>query len=231
MDDLEFRRRCLADPYDRAEDFLNKCGEDPEHAHFVAEQIRFDKVIRAVVLGVRPPSDLAERILARQGIGPRRGTRDLWRHMGVAAILILVLGLSWLIPHQPVDLPDTVLAHIYGELDHLNGAGGYPRDRLVAVLAEAGFELRGSLGKVRYAGTCHMRKNEGAHLVVQGQRGAVTVLLMPGEDIGHRQTVSDQRFRGMIVPTPNGSMAIVGERQEPIEAYEQRIRSALSWRV
>lgn len=229
MDDLEFRRRCLADPHDTAEDFRAKCGEDPDHAQFVAAQIRFDQAIRRVLLGIEPPAGLAQRILARQGLGARPQGREIRRYMAMAASLILIVGLSWFVSRAPADLPHTVLAHIYGELDHLNGDGAYPRDRLAAVLSEAGPELHGSLGTVRYAGTCHIRRHDGAHLVVQGQHGAVTVLLMPGEDIAHRRAVGDQRFHGVIVPTPNGSMAIVGERQEAIEYYEQRVRSALSW--
>lgn len=90
-------------------------------------------------------------------------------------------------------------------------------------------ELQGNLGLIHYAGTCHIRKHDGVHLVMQGEIGPVTVLFMPGEEITRSSDITNGRFRGVIVPTPNGSMAILGEEGEPIQRIEEQLKSSVSW--
>jgi len=54
------------------------------------------------------------------------------------------------------------------------------------------------------------------HMVLQGENGSVTVLLMPGEQIDTRNPVDNGRFSGVIAPTRYCSMAIVGEDGEDL---------------
>jgi hypothetical protein len=61
------------------------------------------------------------------------------------------------------------------------------------------------------------------------KESAASVLIMPGEDVEQRTLVHDRRFRGGILPTPHGAMAVLGERPEPIEQSLERLRSALGW--
>ena len=57
----------------------------------------------------------------------------------------------------------------------------------------------------------------------------MTVLLMPGERIAQRSVLSDERFTGVLTPTPGGSMAILGEHGETIRSIENKILSSLLW--
>ena len=100
---------------------------------------------------------------------------------------------------------------------------------LAAVLNSVGYGLQEDPGQIHYAGVCLMRKRVGVHLIVPGKIGPVTVLLMPGERITHRSMLSDERFTGVLTPTPGGSMAILGEQGETIRAIENKIRSSLLW--
>ena len=124
---------------------------------------------------------------------------------------------------------ELALAHVNNELHHLEDRLDVPLDKVNSVLAKVGAQLQQDLGKVNYAGTCPIREHTGAHLVVAGVRGPVTLLFMPGEQLDQRQVLQDQRFSGVVLPTANGSIAIVGERGEPLERLERRLRDSVEF--
>jgi hypothetical protein len=86
-----------------------------------------------------------------------------------------------------------------------------------------GVTLRGDLGEVHYAGLCKMRRGLGAHLVLAGDHGPVTLLVMPEEAAGSSRSVSRGPWRGVILPVGAGSVAIVGPPNEPLEAIGERV--------
>jgi hypothetical protein len=87
-----------------------------------------------------------------------------------------------------------------GEVDRAGSERSRPRRELAV--------------EVRYAGVCDIRRRPGAHLVLAGERGPVTVLLMPDERVSQR-TAARRRPEGVILPVDGGSLAIVGSRGEP----------------
>ncbi len=233
MDDLEFRRRCIADPFDPDEAFQCKLHEQPEHEQLVQTQARFDRRIKELMEDVAVPQDLGARIRLRHSTQRRRRRRLFWvQGLAMAASVLVAIGLIRLYEATArADLPQVVLSHINGELRHLSEHKQVPDQRLDALLREVGGRLNGDLGQVRYAGACQMRKHKGVHMVVQGETGPVTVLIMPGEELARRMPVHGRRFKGVILPTPHGAMAVLGERSEPIEQTLDRLRSAVSWSV
>jgi hypothetical protein len=78
---------------------------------------------------------------------------------------------------------------------------------------------------VDYLNICKIRKAAGAHLVVKDGEDAVTVLIMPGEYVHERVPIQSERFQGVIVPIPNGSMAVVTKKGEPLTEIESRVRA------
>jgi hypothetical protein len=126
-----------------------------------------------------------------------------------------------------VTLEESVLAHVHHEVSKLSEQNSVPEAQLRMVARKNGAEVVGEIGEVRYAGLCPMREHEGAHIILAGQKGPVTVFLMPQERIASAREVADERFSGRIVPVPNGSMAIVGEQGESLTEIEQRLRGAL----
>lgn len=72
-------------------------------------------------------------------------------------------------------------------------------------------------------------KDKGAHIVLQGETGSVTVLFMPNEAVATRTLVQDERFNGVIVPADQGSYAIIGERDEPLDVIEQRLSDVVNY--
>lgn len=74
-----------------------------------------------------------------------------------------------------------------------------------------------------------LSKNGGVHLVFDGGKGPVIVLLLPREFISKPIAVRSEKVQGVILPTRNGSMALVGQNGEQLQQIAQKIRQAVSW--
>lgn len=230
MDDLEFRRRCIIDPFDQDKDFLLYKQRDPEHTRFAQQQAQFHRSLQVGMERVEVPEGLAARVQLSHSLRQRKVRRRTWvRSVALAASILATIGLGLMITATRTDLQEIVLMHIYTELVHLNDRKDVQINDLAAVLGKIGHGLREHLGQVHYANTCLIRKRDGVHLIVPGKMGPVTVLLMPGERITHRSMLTDKRFTGVLTPTPGGGMAIVGEQGETIRAIEDKIRSSMLW--
>ncbi len=230
MDDLEFRRRCIIDPFDQDKDFLLYKQQDPEHTRFAQQQENFHQSLQRSMKRVDVPEGLAARIQLRHSLRQRKVRRRIWlRSAGLAASILAAIGLALMMAPPSIDLQEVVLEHVYNELAHLNNNDDVPMNDLGAVLNSVGYGLRKNPGQVRYASICPIRTRDGVHLIVPGEIGPVTVLLMPGERIAQRSVLSDERFTGVLTPTPGGSMAILGEQGETIRSIENKILSSLLW--
>jgi hypothetical protein len=64
---------------------------------------------------------------------------------------------------------------------------------------------------------------------MQGERGPVTIILMPDEKISGPETVEGESVRGVILPVGDGSIAIFGEREEALDNIERKILDSVSW--
>lgn len=234
MNCIEFRRLYTAAPQHAPPAALAHREQCAACAAYAQRLQAFEPTLKNAV-ETAPPDGLAARILLRQAMHESRQRRQR-RWYAVAAGLVLVVGLTvsiWLPSTPTLSLEQTVLHHIHNELHHLHDRKAVPSTQLSALLATIGTRLTAPaadpqpLGTVHYAGLCDMRRGRGAHLVVQGERGPVTLLVMPGEAIVDRKYVSDRRFNGIIVPVPGGSLAIVGEPEETLETIERRVRAVL----
>lgn len=231
MDDLEFRRRCIADPFDRDDAFLRKMKESPEYAQFVERQARFERRLRAVMIDVSVPEGLEARIQLRHSLQQGQFISRFWRRsLAMAAGLFFMAGIVSLLVTPRQALQDAVLAHVYHEMHHLIEQNSVSDARIRSVLGSVGGVLKGEFGVVNYAGTCQIRHRKGVHLVLKGQVGPVTVLLMPSEHIAKKSSIEDGRFKGVMLPTPNGGMAILGESGESLREIEHKVLSSIEWK-
>ncbi len=221
---LQFRRQYLADPYSQDPETLRHKRECRACAGLVAEQAQLESSLIEAI-NVEIPERLPARIILAQTTHQSRK----YRFLAVAATVMLAVSaiMAFLVKPHTSSLDKTVIAHIENEIDHLGDTGRVPQTRVVRLLGNVGVEVRRSFGVVRFASLCPIRKHRGGHLIIAGEKGPVTILLMPGEAIAERRTVESGGFRGIIVPMGHGSMAIVGEAGEPLEQIEQRLRAGL----
>jgi len=237
MNCLEFRHACLTEPDTQDSEFHAHAESCRACRSFFEEQRLIEGRLRRA-LAIEPPAGLAARVILKQSFAPRR-----WApHLAIAAtVLIAIVATSmtqlW---NRPLSLEAEVLAHIQEEPAALAARGPAAADKLAAVLQALGAQLDSVPGddamdsggrprrelavEVRYAGICDIRRRPGAHLVLSGERGSITVLLLPEERVPKRIKVGDASLDGVILPVDGGSIAIVGNRGEPLNTLESRLR-------
>ena len=67
------------------------------------------------------------------------------------------------------------------------------------------------------------------HLVLQGQYGPVTILLMPEEQVAAAISLDGESVHGVILPVGDGSIAIIGNRREPLDPIRQQVIESITW--
>jgi uncharacterized protein DUF3379 len=229
MNCLAFRRLSGGDPGNRDKAFLEHRLACRNCAAFADEVLRMDSQLRQA-MAVDLPEGLVERIVA--DVSMRAAHRTRW----IALAASLVVGFAAVIGLVRVDsgtvLASEVVEHMYHEPDLL-----LPTDtvvgqaRLIAVVERGGAELTGTMGDVSYAGLCYFRGRLVAHLTVRGEHGPITVLLLPDESVAAATPIDEEGFQGTILPAGEGSIAIIGGEQEPMEAVERRITERVRWQI
>ena len=161
----------------------------------------------------------------------KRSMKALW--FAVAATIVLAASISLRMSgmFETYDsLADEVLAHLDHEPFALRVTDVAVSDErlLRAVPASlAVFERGQSL--VTYAQACVINGKTVPHLVIQGQHGPVTILLMPEEKIAEAMPLDGANVSGLILPVGDGSIAIIGDREEELEPIRKDIEASVTW--
>lgn len=82
---------------------------------------------------------------------------------------------------------------------------------------------------ITFAETCPINGKNVPHLVIQGERGPITILLMPNEHISEAITLNNRDSHGVILPVGDGSIAIVGARDEKLEDVRKQVLQSVAW--
>lgn len=232
MNCLEFRRHCLADPASQEVEFVAHRGNCPRCSEFAAGVTQLDRRITEA-LRVDVPDHLGSRIVLRQSLYRDQQHQKRRRMYALAASLIVAIGLTaaLVLTNRGPSLDQRVLAHINMERELLSTHERITRAKLVSVLKSAGAELVGDLGDVQHASLCPLSEHGGAHLVFEGRKGPLIVLLLPKEFVAAPTTIQIEEISGLVLPTGNGSMALVSEHGESLQEIAQRMRGAVTWRL
>ena len=70
---------------------------------------------------------------------------------------------------------------------------------------------------------------QGVHMVIQGDVGPMTVMVIPNTPVTEEMRISDERFEGVISPTPGGNLIVVGEKQESIQQFSTMLAANINW--
>jgi Protein of unknown function (DUF3379) len=229
MSCLEFHRRITIDPGDRDPGILQHAAACAPCAAFGQRLARLDRSLHAAI-DVEAPREMSARILLRQSCTERRAARARRRRwLALAASVVVIAGIAggyWSYWQQD-SLSQAVLAHVDEEPFALSPHSAIPVENINEIAQPMQTWIDGSLGTVSFAKICPIHDAEGVHLVVEGDEGPVTVMILPHETIHHEMTVRNERYEGVIVPRAIGSIAIVGYRGEPLDDVEARVRTAV----
>jgi len=163
----------------------------------------------------------------RQG----RLSAPVWVGLAASLVIATVIGVRFLSNDVVYpSLADEIIAH----LDHEFGAlqvtyKAVSERKLARVVEDDVAEM--DAGLIIYANSCVINGNTIPHLVIQGERGPITLLLLPDEMVDSAIVLEGVGITGVILPVGNGSIAIIGERDEPLEDLQRRLLSTVKWRT
>lgn len=127
-------------------------------------------------------------------------------------------------------LEEQVLAHLDHEPMVLRVTNVPVSDaRLAEVVPDTLAEMNHDAGLITYAQSCIINGKTIPHLVIQGEYGPVTILLLPDEKIYEAITLDGVNIQGVILPVGNGSIAIIGNREEQLDRIKRNVLDSVTW--
>ena len=161
----------------------------------------------------------------------RRWSSPVLLAMAATVVLAAFVGLRMLDgagPDEP--LSDVLLAHLDHEPYALRVTDVPVSDaRLASVVPASVADLDHSTGLITYAQTCIINGHSVPHLVLQGDRGPVTLLLLPHEKVGAPESFTGDGIKGVILPVGDGSIALFGDRDEPLDRIGEEVLNSVTW--
>ena len=155
---------------------------------------------------------------------PRRITTPAW--FALAATVVMAAFLGFRMFGGDVTYPslaDEIVAHLDHEPYALRITDKPVSDRRLASVVPANVAtMNHDAGLITYAQTCVINGKKVPHLVIQGEKGPVTILLMPEE-------LEGESINGVILPVGVGSIAIIGEDEERLDKIQESVMDSVAW--
>lgn len=206
-------------------------------AAYRADLLAFDaKIRRALTLDVPPlvvpklddidtgnVTTLADR---------RRFTAPAWFAIAATVLLAVFFGVRFTGPAGITEeqLANEVLAHVTHEPMALRVTDQAVADEHLHEVVPAHLAaMDHSAGLITFAETCPINGHDIPHLVVQGKSGPVTILLLPNEKVSGVIELNDEYKHGVILPVGDGSVAIVGTKEEKLEQIREQVLRSVLW--
>lgn len=220
----QFRHRLMIDPYSRDAGFLAHAAACSSCANAFEEAKRLEGRLRAALEAELAGADVMESRLAS-------GVTVWLRPVHGLLVLPLLIAAVWFGLKgggSVTDWEEVVLGHIQSEPAHLRAVGQVPWSRVNLLFRGLGVEADPDIEPAAYAGRCLIGPREGVHLVIRGERGPVTVLLMPGEPLSTERRFEGAGLEGVVLPADFGNLALMGAPGEPLETRARRLLHRVS---
>lgn len=230
----QYRQAISADPaFDGGAGHLSTCAECQA---FRAEMQSLDASIAAALQLAVPeltmlelPSIDTENVVSLTARTSR--SKPVWFALAASVMLAVVIGVRLFgVGVSYESLADEVLAHLDHEPAALRVTGTpVSEERLAKVVPASIAQPNHIAGLITYARSCKINGKTVPHLVIQGEHGPVTILLMPEEAVAEAVSLDGENIHGVILPVGNGSIAIIGARDEKLERIEKSVLSSVTW--
>jgi hypothetical protein len=158
-------------------------------------------------------------------------SKPAWFAVAATVLLAAVVGIRMTnVGVVYGSLEDQVLAHMDHELGALKMTSTPVSDnRLARVVPDNIATLNHDAGLITYAQSCMMNGSSVPHLVIQGEHGPITILLMPNEKVSETKTIDGVNIQGVIFQVGDGSIAIIGNREERLDAVKKNVLDSVMW--
>jgi hypothetical protein len=198
-----------------------------------------DMIARALSIAVPelqmpelPPIDEDSNVVNLPFGRKARFTTPAWIGIAASFAIVAVFGARFLGEGSVrLSLADEVIAHLDHERQSLRVTSTPVSERSLSKVVSSNVAVLDGVGLITYARTCPINGKAVPHLVVQGENGPITLLLMPEEMIDSAIPLLGEGIEGIILPVGEGSIAIIGERGERLEEIEQRVIDSVRWDI
>ncbi|MGI9249493.1 MAG: DUF3379 family protein [Woeseiaceae bacterium] len=205
---------------------------DKEFQQYQALDLKIAKALQIDVPELEMP-ELPEIDTAKVASLParRRSMKPVWFAIAATVVLATSITLRTSGVFQSYDsLAEEVLAHLDHEPAALRVTDVAVSDRkLVRAVPASLAEFDRNESLITYARICVINGKDVPHLVIQGQHGPVTILLMPEEEVAEAAPLDGDNVKGVILPVGNGSIAIIGDREELLEPIQKNVVNSVTW--
>ncbi len=165
-------------------------------------------------------------------LASRRSFSTPTRYALAATVLLAALiGFRLLAPSvSHASLEEQVLAHVDREPGAFRVTSTPVSDsRLARAVPTHIAALNHDAGMITYAQSCSINGRSVPHLVIQGEHGPITILLMPYESVSEARTFEGENVHGVILPVGSGSIAIIGNRDEQLDRVTRNTLDSVNW--
>ena len=231
----DYKQAIGADPrFDGGAGHLSDCQSCQEYRR---EMQALDlRIARALILEVpelvMPALDDIDSVDVVALQPRRRVAMKTWFSVAATVALAAFIGFRFGVDHgQQFDsLAEEVLAHVTHEPAALQVTDKkVSDDKLLQVVPANMAAMNHSAGLITFAETCPIRGREVPHLVMQGEHGPITIMLLPNEKISEAILLNDENSHGVILPVGDGSIAIIGSREEKLEDVQKQLLQSVTW--
>lgn len=241
MNDKDYKETIAADPSAPFDHSGMSAAERETADAFRDEMQALDRTIaRALSIDVPelkvpdlPALDSDSNVVDMPFRKKRLLSAPVWIGIAASFAVAALLGLRFLGDQAAYpSLAAELVAHLDHEPQALKVTSTPVSERaLLNVVSRSGAELDADVGLVTYAKTCVINGKKVPHLVVQGKLGPITLLLLPDETVGGAIPISGAGINGVILPVGDGSIAIIGERDENLSEIEKRVVDSVTWSI
>ncbi|MEE8495625.1 MAG: DUF3379 family protein [Xanthomonadales bacterium] len=232
MNFSEFIRQLGAEPHSQNPQFLCARRSSPEFLRAAEAADAFEeKLTRA--LDLKLPGDMMESILQiSQNPAAAATTSPRWQSMALAAGILVAIGATGIIWNmgRGWNSVDEYLADHYSHdgARLIAQAGGRTAEDIQAIFAlfdvGAAPELAKIISIIKY---CPTPDGKGVHMVLNTNKGPVTVIYMPATEVNDRETFQFDGMQALLVKLEKGSAAIIGTGSQGILALFSVIQDSL----
>ena len=230
----DYKKALTADPgFDDESGHLDSCVACREYS---AEMLALnDRIAAAMALSVPElvmpelPDIETDNVVT---LSERRAiSKPTWFAVAATVLIAAVVGIR--MTGTGVEygtLNEQLLAHLDHEPAALLPTRTPVSDRqLTRVVPEKLATMNHDAGLITYAMSCRINGNDVPHLVIQGERGPITILLMPHEKVAEASSIDGTNVQGIILPVGDGSIAIIGDRNEQLDKVKQNVLDSVLW--
>lgn len=254
MDEIEFRKRVYANPQEISQEILHAASTNPAYQKILDETLLLEQQVSALVNNVPVPEGLAERLLAitsttaegREASKP--SSTSFFQYYAMAASLLLAVGIGAVVtmgggPSQTeIAFGSEVIQHLYHEVNRINAINDGSDMSIVAMpvvieaMAQADSQFNDEAflrsTPVHFARPCIVLPAfHSAHLMLEGSRGAVNVIVINNSPVATEFSIQDDRFHGVVVPMTEGNLILIGEQDENLDELKSMFAQNVGWAI